>query len=155
MSKRTSIYIGPALQALFDQHPPNEDQGRSRSALINAVADRYQEAIRRSTPTLQLGEWMLICEALNGACLVDVFYVRTAATFIEDAINLDGLAEKWGVDAVAILEKTMTFNFCELLALVDAAERFWSYTAAEGESYDDIIKAIVGENHVIVDSVST
>jgi hypothetical protein len=155
MAKRTSIYIGPALQALFDHHPPHEDQSRSRSALINAVADRYQEAIRRSTPTLQSGEWLLVFEALNGASLVDVFYVSAAPTFIEDAINLDCLAEKWEVDGAAMLEKTMRFNFCELLAMVDAAERFWSYTAAEGEGYDDIIKAIVGESHVIADSVST
>lgn len=54
-------------------------------------------------------------------------------------MRLDGLAEKWGVDAGGLTEKLRSLTSLELHAIADAAERFWS--ASEEQ---DIEKGLFG-----------
>ena len=124
--KKRNIYIGPALAQLIEARAG--DRARSVSGVINACADRYLETVRRHIPNLSAEEWMLIFDALNGVWSGDTIAlaIQSLPLGISDAITLDGLADKWGVDGQALLVKMEAMGWCERLAVIDTAERFWA-----------------------------
>lgn len=145
--RRKSIYVGKALQALLDTHNASDEEAalRSTSALINAVADRYTHITRHSRPLLSVNEWLLVFDALNGVWLSDNASLSLAgvAFGVADAIQLDQIDRKWSVDGPALVDQLRSLSTCELLAVVDAAEQFWSGRFDRGE-YPEIVAAIVG-----------
>jgi hypothetical protein len=140
--KSFGVYIRESLQPEF------EARGGS-SIVINRDLERlytmYRRAIREVP--LTLAEARLIVDALNGS-LFDANTAPMLWASIEDAIKLDGLAEKWGVDGPALVEKLRGLSAFHCMALVDAAERFWSMSA-DGRDLDKTIKFlfnIVGDS---------
>ena len=150
MSKRTSIYIGSELTRLLNGRSDANSGLRSTSGVLNAVADRYLEIVRRSLPTLTEGEWCLIWDSLNGVWAQDNagLYVPGIIMGVSDSISLDALDQKWSVDGKALLSKLHEMSFCNLVAIVDSAELFWADNAAEDENISDVVRRIVGEQHV-------
>jgi len=131
--KRYSIYASPALAAALDSRLPQgsaEDGGgfRTRSSLLSAIADRYSEIVRREVPRLTLAEWLLIFDALNGCWLLDnaALAANGVALEVADAARLNGAGEKWGVDGEALAARIHGLSFAAKVAVVDAAERFWT-----------------------------
>ena len=148
--KRIAIYVGEALLRFLDNHGSEEKLGRSRSALINGMADRYQEVIRRSMPTLSANEWCLIWDALNGIWMgepasLSVFSVPMEAA---DHIKLNGADEKWEIDGPALVKRLADMGWPELLAIVDATERFWATDFPEETGRYDMVTSIVGQGAV-------
>ena len=149
-TKRTSIYVGEALASLLDTRARPDDGFRSTSGVLNAVSDRYLEIIRRSAPTLSVGEWCMLWDSLNGVWMQDnaSLYVGSLTQGVSDSIGLDSLDRKWKVDGHELLAKLHGMSFCELLAIVDTAERFWMDSGREGEEYPELVRRIVGERGV-------
>lgn len=145
--KKRGVWFGPDLQKLVDERSDREGGMRSASGVINAVADRYLAIIRRSTPTLSTGEWCLIFDALNGVWDQDnaALYVGALAHGIHDHIDLNQADKKWDVDRAALMQKLGAYSFCQLTAIVDAAERFWVAPDRPGDNWRPSIAAIVGE----------
>ena len=88
---------------------------------------------------------MLIFDALNGVWAGDTISmaVQSLPLGISDALTLDGLADKWGVDGPALLGKLEAMDWCQRLAVIDTAERFWA--AGDWPSDPDaLIKRIKG-----------
>lgn len=119
MSSPTSIRIPEKIAAELDRRGP-------RSTIVNRdlgrLYDLYDRALRRIDLTVD--EACLIADALNGT----IHDNRTALMFsfgVEDAIDLDALDEKWGVDGVALIEKLSRLDELSCMAIVDAAERYW------------------------------
>jgi len=117
------------------QARPGEEQSYDRSATIAKSLDRYFYAIDAARRGLRerfsAGEQGLLLYVANGA----LFASPCAINFIEHEVAagiVDGLAEKWQVDGPALVEKLAALTYCEKLALVDAAERWW-HRAARGE----------------------
>lgn len=133
---RIAIYVSPPLAQLLDSHLPEaaaEDDGapRSRSALLAAVADRYQALVREAMPALPLEQWLLIFDALNGVWMQEPASLAVNGLPLEvaDAVRLNRLHDKWGVgdrEAAALVDRLYSAPFAERLAIVDAAERFWA-----------------------------
>lgn len=48
-----------------------------------------------------------------------------------DGIGLDGLDEKWGVDAEVLQQKLLALTLPQTFAVVDACERFWCRSQRE------------------------
>ncbi len=147
--KKTGLYIGPELHDLLADHTA---AGRSISSTINTIADRYQETVRRSMPRFSLGEWCLIFDSLNG------YFARPASTAVggiainvSDGVELDRLDEKWDVDGRALVEKLRSMSWPQLLAILDASERWWAATNENTATVDESIPAIVGEHNVSTD----
>lgn len=143
MKKKRNIYIGPALGQLIDERAG--DGARSVSGVINACADRYLETVRRHIPDLKAEEWMLIFDALNGVWAGDAIAlaIQSLPLGISDALTLDGLADKWEVDGPALLSRLEAMDWCQRLAVIDTAERFW----ADGNwpsDPDELIRRIRG-----------
>lgn len=119
MSSPTSIRIPENIATELDCRGP-------RSTIVNRdlgrLYDLYDRALRRLDLTVE--EACLIADALNGT----IHDSRTALMFsfgVEDAIDLDGLDEKWGVDGKALMDKLSTLDEIGCMAVVDAAERYW------------------------------
>lgn len=126
-TKTVSINFQPEIMdALAErgQRAPtvNRDLGR--------LYTLYDRALRRLDLTVD--EACLIVDALNGT----IHDVRSGVRFwidVQDAIELEGLAEKWNVDGKALIEKLTALDELSCMAIVDAAERFWY-----GEKYRDM-----------------
>jgi hypothetical protein len=85
-----------------------------------------EDAVRRLGLTKQ--EASLIADALNGwwvnaepPSLIRAGLYMT----VLDAIELNQLDKKWGVNGSEILEKLKALSELEAIALVDAIQRFW------------------------------
>lgn len=103
------------------------DERGQRSVVVNRDLERlytlYQRALRRASLTVD--EACLIVDALNGS----LYDARTAGLLpagVRDAIQLDGLAEKWGVDGDALVQKLSALDEFSCMAIIDAAERVWA-----------------------------
>jgi hypothetical protein len=127
MARKASVYIGDELEAAI-QERHDEKRGESISGLINKMADRYREVCRRSAPRLSPQAWCLLFDALNGFWLQPASMgVRGIPMEVEDGIGMDGLDEKWGVDGEGLKARLADASFAELVAIADAAERFWAH----------------------------
>jgi hypothetical protein len=100
------------------------------AGVVRTDLGRYRTLVRGAQTRLAIegvfttDEGAAIIDALNGTLLVDRPEALTAS--VEDAMRLDGLAEKWEVDAAALTEKLRGLTALELHAVADAVERFWS-----------------------------
>jgi len=134
-TQRYSIYssraLKTALDARLDYSVPEGAGFRSRSSLISAMVERYHEICRRHIPSLTLNEWMLIFDALNGVWLTDNPALTTIALAqeVEDAAGLNDAHLTWDVNAAAaeaLVHRLKNLDFSGKIAVIDAAERFWS-----------------------------
>lgn len=119
--KRTAIYVGENLASYL------EAREGPRSASINTLADRYMHILAGSRLDLSDAELSLIRDANNGTVFTPA---RTGlpglAYNVEDAIKLDNLDRKWGVDGAALVAKLRACTRAELACLVEDVERYWS-----------------------------
>ncbi|WP_019022937.1 hypothetical protein [Thioalkalivibrio sp. ALE23] len=150
---KRSIYCSDPIEKLLSQYDPGDDGEpmRSTSGAINTAVDRYLEVVRRSMPAFQLNEWGLIFESLNGV------WMQEGAGMIEgslklgisDSISLDRLDQKWEVEGDALLAKLQALTYCQQVAVIDAAERFWSQPNRGSTLREEI--ALVVEERCIED----
>lgn len=102
------------------------ERGQSRSTIIARDLERLYTLYRRALRQVDLtvDEACLIVDALNGS-LTTADDAGLLWAKIEDAIHYDRLDEKWNVDGKSLVEKLQRLNEIQVLAIVDAAERFW------------------------------
>jgi hypothetical protein len=115
-----SIVLDPDIAAELDT------RGDNRSAVIRRDLERLYTLYQRSLPRdLTEAEACLICDVMNGT-LMDANTAHMLYAEVEDGIALEGLAEKWEIDGPALVEKLKALSDIQCLAVIDAAERFWS-----------------------------
>lgn len=121
-SRRTldvHVTVTPDLAREIDSRGP-------RSEVIRRDLERlyrlYRYAVREVTLTPE--EACLIADALNGT-LMDADSASTLWAEVDDAIRMDGLDAKWGVDGQALVKKLRGLDRTACLAIADAVERFW------------------------------
>lgn len=113
--------------------------GWNRSEVVRTDLARYRALVRSARARLAKErvfsgeEQALIIDALNGTMLEE--HVEVLAANVEDAMTLDGLDEKWGVQKSALMEKLRSLSPLELAAVADAVEMFWA-SVARGEERD-------------------
>ncbi len=71
---------------------------------------------------------------------------------VADAIHFDGIDAQWDVDGQQLVKKLEAMDWCQLLAVLDAAERFWSRAGQEGFNAEEAVRAVVGPRGVRDDS---
>lgn len=86
---------------------------------------RYYWLLEASLPSLSEAEWKLINDACDGV-IYDTTSARLLWAGIDDAIRLDGLADKWQVDGPVLVNKLRNLSAAQVLAVIDQAERFWA-----------------------------
>lgn len=121
--ERFSITMPPDLVREIDA------RGEKRATTIQKHLRRYLfmlDMARRELVELITGDEMaLIVDVLNGTLFADPYSVQILPVDIEDSLLIDGYAEKWGVDGPALVEKLNRLDLRHLMALADAAERYW------------------------------
>lgn len=109
--------------------------GENRSGTISKMLSRYlyvlADARRRLRDQFSEGEISLILDALNGTGFFDEHAPIFIDAEIADAISLDRLDAKWGVDGAALVKKLAALSYADKLALVDASERWWNRVGAD------------------------
>jgi len=107
----------------------------NQSATVNSQLARYFEALRRERRGLRNilteNECALILDATNGVS----HYPETVNMFaygVLDAIELDDLDAKWGVDPSELMLKIQNAAYITYLTIIDGAERWW-IRVAQGE----------------------
>lgn len=88
--------------------------------------ERYYALLAAELRTVSLtaAEALLIADALNGT-LWEPHTIRLLWAGVDDAIRLDGLAEKWQVDGAALVAKLRALTPGQTVAVIDAVERAW------------------------------
>jgi hypothetical protein len=121
--RSTSIYLTPELDAALK---PRVTERTSRSEILAKIAGRYHALCERDRPALSVNEWRLVCDALNGVWMRECWALQTVWAEIADAIKLDGLDSKHGVDGPALVTKLHGLTYGQTVALVDVVEHFWN-----------------------------
>ncbi|MFA6168435.1 MAG: hypothetical protein WC700_17560 [Gemmatimonadaceae bacterium] len=125
----TSIYLSHDLR---DQLLDRAAGGTGPGASIQTLARRYIDLAWRSRPTLAPAEWRLVCDALNGTWLGDDTTISTMPARgmiiceVEDAIRINGLGEKWGVDGTALTHRLAALTDAECESVRDVVIVFWA-----------------------------
>lgn len=101
-------------------------RGENRSATISRDLERYYTLLQRALKQVSftVEEACLLADALNGI-LIDANTVQLLWANVSDAVSLDRLDQKWGVDGQALVEKLRGLNDIQAMAVADAVERFW------------------------------
>lgn len=126
MAKRTSTYLSDRTVDILDA--AMGDTG-SLSGEINKFVDRYAETIRRHRGVekqFSEAELNALRDVANG------WIAEPAATIagglameLEDSMP-DGIAEKWEIDADALIAKLRALPYADQLALVAGIEAWWN-----------------------------
>jgi len=143
----------------------HDDQTRDARDLV-----RYRELLRRARAGLRLSraEACLVCDALNGVALSDYADPSGGASFlgaqmlgaeVADAIALNRLHEKWGLDdeqARALAHRLHTLPLLHRVAFVDAVEAFWRRCTEDTDVVlRDVGLVVDDESRVTVSAIPT
>jgi hypothetical protein len=112
-----------------------EGEGHSRDLVAKRDLARYYTMLEASLRRIELSEdeARLCCQALDLPVGIDddrrdrtsQDRWQAARAEIEEAIRLNHIDKKYGVDGSSLLEYLSTLSPGEICALVDACERFW------------------------------
>lgn len=103
------------------------ERGDKLASTLREIIDRYLELLARgraiAARELSVDQVALVADALNGTWMqADTIHLLYAE--VEDAIKLDGLDTKWGVDGRWLIARLRSLPDHVTAALVDAIERF-------------------------------
>lgn len=115
-----------------------------RSQVVARDLGRYYYLLKvaraEASKWLTPKEQALIADNLNGS-LFEPFSMQLLPDHIRDGNELDHLDQKWEIDGPALVEKLSNASPLALVAIVDAAERFWR-AVASGDNYTDPTKLL-------------
>jgi hypothetical protein len=102
----------------------------------------YYMILRAELATIQLteGEACLILDACNGVYYVG-HMIQVLVDDVKEAIETEGLEAKWNVDGPTLMTKLRHLTYAQLVAIVDAMERYWGDGTRSG-SYAEQLRAI-------------
>lgn len=122
-SSPKSIRPAPVLEAAI----ANNGGGAGLSRRLAQIGDRYMEILRRTElPALSEAEINALRDCNNGTWHEPASMIRGALWLsIEDSLP-DGLADKWQIDAAALIDKLKSITFAQEVKLIEAIELYWS-----------------------------
>jgi len=132
MTKRTSIYLNPPLSEALKG-------ADSISGRLGQVCARYAETNRRARIRQRFSEAEL--NAMRDVCNDTIFWPAqlidgAVLADFEDSL-IDGIAEKWDIDAPATIAKLRDLTYPDQVALVEDIEVFWRGVANAGPGVED------------------
>ena len=136
-AKKLSITLDGSVWAEVASRLQQNEQ--NVSGTISRDLDRYYAALERARRSLReklsQSEISAVIDNLNDCWMAEPYSIQLVYANIADGIQEEGLAQAWGIDGPALVEKLRTMSFIELCALVDASERWWN-RIANGEKPD-------------------
>lgn len=118
---------------------PRDEPDALASALV-----RYRAILDEAVPALTVGEWSLLCDALNGSQLTaghaNSDLVRHLAHSVADSAA-DGLGDKWGVDVAALTARIERMPYAARCAIIETVARFWRQSGSKLGPIEQQIRA--------------
>ncbi|GEM_PF-2441757 len=134
MSKRLTLYL--TEKSLETIGPAENLSGR-----VNSIIGHYGRITTESAPALTVIEWHFLCDMLAGTFIEDNTGDYLWAD-IAEAGKLDGLAEKWSVNATEFSERVRAMPHAARCAILDVIAKFWKGAHREyAESKDRLTAA--------------
>jgi len=122
--KGFSIYLqADAMRKLQERSLNGEPVGFLANREVNRLYAMYADALQEIR--LTECEATFLVDILNSS-IMDEVSCRMFWASVEDACRLDHTHEKYNLDAKEIVDKVRGFNILQLMAIVDAGDRFWS-----------------------------
>ena len=117
---RATIFISPPLMAAIGNAP-------KLSSRLAVIADRYGEILWRARIDRRFGkaEFNALCDCCNGTSFEPAKLIDGAVLANFEESLIDGIAQKWEIDADLIAAKLRALNYSEQVALVEKIEQFW------------------------------
>jgi len=122
----TSIRLDPAGVAHLDRYgKPRSEQGREDIQVLQALLRAGERSL---VGVFTPGEACLVVDSLNGHFFVAGVDISPEALAggIDDAIHLDSLAEKWGIDGPALVKKLAALNALQVYTMHHWARLVWA-----------------------------
>lgn len=123
ISERIAQMAQAYAQACDAGQIPRAEPDALASALV-----RYRAMLDAAAPALSVGEWALLCDALNGGMLTaahaDSDPALTLAAMVRDLEN-SALEEKWDIDTVYLASRLSAMSYPALCSVIETVARFW------------------------------
>ena len=103
--------------------------------------ERYYLMLKFALPTFSMAEAMLIVDAMNGIIL-EPMTIQLLWANVADAIELDGLDQKWHVDGKSLIQRLRGLSRVEHMALFDAIERAWNSATYRIDSMEERVRKV-------------
>ena len=116
-SKRLTLYL--TEESMETIGPAENLSGR-----VNGIIGHYSRMTAEAAPALTTGEWFFLMDMLNGTFIEDNTGDHLWADISESG-RLDGLGEKWEVDAEAFAAKIRAMPHAARCAILDVVLRYW------------------------------
>ena len=139
--RKIAISVGEELDRYLTTRLP---VGGNVSGALNTLAQRYAEIVSLSLPRFSLNEWMMLFDALGSTYNPWYLDELTLPEIVRMAVERYGLGDKWRLDGSAFALRLESLNFCESVAVRDAADRFWSGSGDPGVRNADRVVQVVG-----------
>ena len=135
-SQRSTIHISAPVVDALDL---DRDAGESLSGRIALIVERYRQIVADHCPDLGRNEWMACMDVMNGMFtgMGDQTAVKYLWASVDDACKEEGLAEKWSIDGIALVNKLRALDTAGAIAVAEIGRRFWS--RASGKDGDDAL----------------
>lgn len=133
---KKSVFLNDAtVEAIESRQKPGE---ANYSGTINSLIDRYQALIRNTVQELDLStkEWTTIFSIYNGT-VTGHDAAGTVKMLLAEVMDSEEAA-----NTPHLPEKIRSMNFCQRLAVIDMADRFWSRKWEDASDYDEIISIL-------------
>lgn len=136
---RRVIYVPKdSASALFRILGLRDDE--NISGTLEDAIDRYLAVIGHSVPEFNIEEWCLIFDALLGVNVSDEVSVFVIGEEVAEAIDVDNLDKKWGVDGDKLRLRLGGLTYAEKQAIAEVMDSFWRLQKTnKGENYSDIV----------------
>ena len=138
-NNRTSIYLSPQLADEKRKWADAAFGGFSRR--LTSILERLEFIVSDAIPDFNRPEWCAIFDALNGYWMEGRLGITGIPLQLSDAINMDGLDEKWGFDGKAFLKKLNALSSAGLVAVAEVSDEFWLNTERDIDEFIANIQA--------------
>lgn len=132
MAKRFTLYLNDKSMDIIG---PAENQSRR----VNSIISHYGRITTEAAPDLTLAEWSFLCDMLNGTYIEDNTGDYLWADIAESG-KLDGLADKWELDAEAFSAKIREFSTAARCVIIDVVTKFWKGSDDHTGDMRDMLK---------------
>ena len=133
---RKSIYVSAspesALHRLLSMRGDNEV-----SHTLETAVERYLTVIGYSLPEFTIPEWCMVLDSQLGVWVSDEIGVQLVGETTVETMDMDGLDQKWGVDAHRMREIMTNLSYAEKQSICEFIELYRAHHT--GDSYDVII----------------
>ena len=134
MTQKTkfSIYAGDHLRAVLEGHD-------NRSGRLNDVAELFALVVERDCPEMSEPQWVAVCAALS----LDTHLASMARlgwAWVPLAACLDGLGDKWGINAFSLAERLRNSTTGQMVAVAEIVDRYRRHMQKPGMTAPEALR---------------